>query len=390
MATKAPQPQAIPLAHPVAHRRDSLDGLRGYAALAVAFYHGILHYDVSQIDRVLYRPLLLVEPADLPVKLLLIPFNGESAVIAFFILSGFVLRGALDRMADQPFPQASLVFSWRRVTRIYPAVIACMVVFFLLSRAGITTFPRFTLTQLWQNATLYWPVMHGPSWSVQVEICAVPFLLAAEALRRLWGTLGLLMALFYALVAIEYPVLVARLPALWPYLFMFIIGMLLVERPVADAVRKLHPATWAAALLLFLAGRHVTERAAVSGLIAQGFAGGLLVACAAYRTDALAWFLARPVSLFLGRISYSFYLLNVVALYTCWTAIDAWVATPAHHPLGWGLASAIGSVLLTLPAAALSERFVERPGILAGRALTRPPRPALTESLTGMRPAGPA
>lgn len=85
--------------------------------------------------------------------------------------------------------------------------------------------------------------MHGPSWSVQVELFAVPFLLLAEVLRRLLGTLGLLLALFYAMIAIEYPVLVGRLPALWPYLFMFFIGMLLVERPVADAVRRLHSAT---------------------------------------------------------------------------------------------------------------------------------------------------
>jgi peptidoglycan/LPS O-acetylase OafA/YrhL len=352
-------------------RRGSLDGLRGYAALSVAFYHGILHYDVSLIERVLYRPLLLVDWTELPVKLLLIPCNGESAVIVFFVLSGFVLRGALDRMAAWPLHKTALVFTWRRVVRIYPAVLACMLLFFLLSRVGIPAFPRFTLTGLWQNATLYWPAMHGPSWSVQVEICAVPFLLAAEGARRLWGVLGLMAALFYALVAIEYPLLVARLPALWAYLFLFFIGMLLVERPVAWAVRRLHPAAWVIALTLFLAGRHVTERAAISGLIAQGCAGGLLVACVAHRNDRLSAFLTRPVSRFLGRISYGFYLLNVVALYLCWAAIDSWVTAPAQHPVFWGLVSAVLSVPLTLPMAFLSERFIERPCITAGHALTR-------------------
>ena len=58
-------------------RRHSLDGLRGYAALAVTFYHGILHFDLSLIDRVLYRPISLVALADLPAKLLLIVFNGQ-------------------------------------------------------------------------------------------------------------------------------------------------------------------------------------------------------------------------------------------------------------------------------------------------------------------------
>ena len=370
-------------------RREALDGLRGYAALAVAFCHDILHFDTSLIERVLYRPIVLVDRAGLHAKILLIPFNGESAVIAFFILSGFVLRGALDRMAAQPFHKAALAFSWRRIVRIYPAVITCMMLFFLMSwasaKAGITTFPQFAPIQLLQNATLYAPVMHGPSWSVQVEICAVPFLLAAEGLRRLWGILGLLVALFYGLVAIEYPVLVGNLPALWPYLFMFFIGMLVAQRSVAEVTGRLHPATWVVALLLFLAGRHITARAAISGLIAQRFAGGVLIACVAYRDDMLAAFLRRPVSLFLGRISYSFYLLNVVALYTVWAVIEVGVPRPSHHPVFWGLVSAITSVLLTLPAAFLSERFVERPCVTAGRSLMRlrhlGRRPFLTEGL---------
>jgi peptidoglycan/LPS O-acetylase OafA/YrhL len=383
-------------------RRESLDGLRGYAALAVAFYHGILHFDTSVIERVLYRPLSYIDWADMPTKLLLIPFNGEAAVIAFFILSGLVLRGALDRMSARPFRTAALDFSWRRLWRIYPAVVACMSLFFLLSVAtaprggwpGFTTFPHFLPIHFLWNVTLYSTLMHGPSWSVQVELCAVPFLLAAEGLRRVLGPLGLVVALFYGMVAIEHPVLVAWLPSLWPYLFMFFIGMLIGEPPVAAAAARLHPATWAIALAMFLVGRHITERAAVSGLIAQGFAGGLLVACVAYRNDALAAFLERPVSLFLGRISYSFYLLNVIALYTVWAVIEAWVPSPTHHPLGWGLVSAVASVLLTLPAASISERYIEQPGIAVGRWLTRSrgaarPRESLAKSApSGDPPSG--
>lgn len=128
-------------------RRESLDGLRGYAALAVAIFHGILHFDVSQVERVLYPPLNLVEASDMPAKLLLILFNGESAVIAFFILSGFVLRGALDRMAAQRFIEVVPLFTWRRIARIYPAVVSCIALFFLISLIGFPTFPRFTFNQ---------------------------------------------------------------------------------------------------------------------------------------------------------------------------------------------------------------------------------------------------
>jgi peptidoglycan/LPS O-acetylase OafA/YrhL len=358
-----------------ARRQHALDGLRGWAALAVTFYHGILHFDLSLIDRVLYQPTLQVGWADLPVKALLIVFNGESAVLIFFILSGLVLRGALERMADQPMAVAAALFTLRRLTRIYPAVVACMLLLFAISiacaTARIATFPHFQPMQLLQNITLYFPAMHGPSWSVQVEICAIPFLLAAEVLRRRWGATGLIAALIYGMVAIEYPMLVFWLPALWPYMFAFFLGMLLGEPAATDAARRLHPATWVVALVLFLVFRHITARAAISGLIAQVMAGGLLVACVASHEDALAVFLRGPVSQFLGRISYSFYLLNVVALYSVWAVIEAWVASPARHAVAWGLLSAAVSALLTVPVAALSERFVERPGIVLGRILTR-------------------
>lgn len=376
-------------------RTPALDGLRGYAAAAVALYHGILHFDTSQIDRVLYQPIALVPWAELPAKLLLIPFNGKSSVILFFILSGLVLRGSLERLGGQAMWQAAAAFTLRRIARIYPAVIVCMLAFFALSWAcrwaGARTFPLFAPWQLLDNATLYYAAMHGPSWSVQVEICAVPFLLLAEVLRRGLGATGLLLALIYALVAIEYPVLVLRLPALWPYLFAFYAGMLMGEPAVGKATARLHPASGPIALLLFLVARHITARAAVSGLVAQVAAGALLVACVAYRRDALAAFLTRPVSLFLGRISYSFYLLNVIALYSCWAVVEAWVPAPSAHALAWGVLTGVVSVLLTIPAAALSERWVERPGIALGRMLTgwmrpqRRPVPALAAGAAGGR-----
>ena len=120
----------------------------------------------------------------------------------------------------------------------------------------------------------------------------------------------------------------------------------------------------------------------------------MLVACVAYRTDALTAFLARPVSLFLGRISYSFYLMNVIALYSCWAVIEAWVPAPARHPVLWGLLSAVVSVGLTIPVAALSERWIERPGVALGRSVERllaaiaqprAARPMVARPLDGVR-----
>lgn len=351
-------------------RNAALDGLRGAAALAVTFYHGMLHFDPTLVDRVLYRRVLAVEPQLLPVKLLLAVFNGESAVIVFFVLSGLVLRGALDRMSDLPFPQAAMIFTGRRLLRIYPAVVFSMAVFFALSRLSVAlrlpNFPAFGWGQFLANATLESTPMHGPSWSIQVELMAIPFLLAAELLRRVFGLLGLLGAFVFALLAIDYPSLVFDLPALWPYLFMFFLGMLINGPLVAKTVQALHPASSFVALGLFIFARHVTERGAISGLIAQGLLAGLLVACVATRTDALTRWLRTPLCQYLGRISYGFYLLNVPALYVVWAIIETQVADPGHHPIRWGLASALAATALTLPLASWCASAVERPFIGLG------------------------
>ena len=358
-----------------ATRRHSLDGLRAAAAISVAFYHGILHFDTSLIERVLYRPILSVEGGEFGTKLLLIVFNGESSIIIFFVLSGFVLQGALTRMSGRTTAATVAVFTLQRIIRIYPALVVCVALLLALSlaaqRAGFGRFPAFSWGQAAENAVLYAPSIHGPSWSVQVEVFCIPFLLAAEVLRRRYGLLGLSCLVVYALIAIEYPVLVFRLPALWPYLFMFILGMLAASPAAAFMVRGLHPAAVWVAIPMFLAARHVTSRAAISGLIAQGLAAALLVGCIAYRDDAVTRALSARAMVFLGRISYSFYLLNVIALYLMWAVIETWVAEPGYHAVLWGLLSATASVALTIPAAAISERLVERPGIRIGHLLLR-------------------
>lgn len=38
-------------------KRTSLDGLRGWAVVAIALYHAILHNDLSLIERVLKQPI---------------------------------------------------------------------------------------------------------------------------------------------------------------------------------------------------------------------------------------------------------------------------------------------------------------------------------------------
>jgi peptidoglycan/LPS O-acetylase OafA/YrhL len=68
---------------------------------------------------------------------------------------------------------------------------------------------------------------------------------------------------------------------------------------------------------------------------------------------------------FLGRVSFSLYLLNVPII----LLLSPIVKDLISDSLVAGTALGVTTTLLTLPFAHLSEKYVERPGILAGNAL---------------------
>jgi peptidoglycan/LPS O-acetylase OafA/YrhL len=359
-----------------AHVR-ALDGLRGCAALAVVMFHGILHFNTALIDRVLYQPIANVHGAsDWVAKVLLAIFNGESAVILFFVLSGYVLGASLDRSLDRASSSvtASFDFLVRRAGRIYPAMFAAMGLYWMFSLAlqgsGIV-YPLVNAGIALRSATLYEITVHGPSWSLLVELFAAPFVLLFVLLRRRFGLFAMAFAACYAMFAIDSPVLVGHLANLWPYLISFVIGVAIASPQIASVRFEPKPAHLAWALAAFMFARHGVHRASISGLIAHSVLAGLVVftASRASTGGAYRFLTSRPVQ-FLGRVSYSFYLLNVPLLCLIWEVISARVPDSSAHYLLWGLASGLVASIATLPLAALSERFVERPGVrLTGRLL---------------------
>lgn len=88
-----------------------VDGLRAIAVLAVIIYH---------------------------IKASLLP-GGFSGVDVFFVISGYVVSASLAREQQTGFARFALHFYARRIIRIYPALIVCLVCISVMSTLIITS-----------------------------------------------------------------------------------------------------------------------------------------------------------------------------------------------------------------------------------------------------------
>jgi peptidoglycan/LPS O-acetylase OafA/YrhL len=353
----------------------ALDGLRGYAAIIVTFYHAILHFEPALIERVLSPAIDKIGTPDLLAKFALLVLNGATAVLLFYVLSGAVLCQSLLRTQFSFLPVA--LYIARRILRLFPALVLCMLVMWCLSlayhRAGIMGFPLITLSAATNNAFLLDTSVHGPSTSVQIEALATPFILffAFFYQRYLISIAVLLLAL--SIFAIQKPELVFWLPNMHASVFVFFAGML-VALPEA---KVFFSTSSSCKLIILLIGafvlRHLVHLQSLPGLIAQVMLLAALVGFVRHASLPTRFhhFLENRVSQFLGRISYSYYLLNIPVLFVIWFSPAFSPVTAMSDPVLGGLMVGVIAFALTLPVAYFSHKYCEMFFINLGRIITK-------------------
>ena len=102
----------VAIKNTISHRFQQLDSLRGIAALCVFISHYLLAFNIDVHSSWIFRFT--------PLGILL---NGRAAVIFFFVLSGFVLTLPFLNPGK---PLKLLPFYLKRVLRIYPAYLAAI------------------------------------------------------------------------------------------------------------------------------------------------------------------------------------------------------------------------------------------------------------------------
>lgn len=368
----------------------SLDGLRGVAALTVVFYHWMMAFDDAPVS---VRALMpgefgLASLFALPPLHLLV--NGSGAVMVFYVLSGFVLSLAFER-AGPDFRYWPYLTN--RFLRLYPAFAASI----LLAVALVVVVDPERIATLsdwfdksWLDPITAWFLaghflmldvapydrLNNVMWSLVVELrisLIMPFLYLAMRRRP---AVTLVLAALLSVGAHAASMLSPPLAASWwstaRFIVLFAAGAgLAIHRDYLGArigALRGWPLAWviAAVVLLYGIADHRAAR------LYQLAVPAVLITALAFAQPRLRALLELPLCLYLGRISYSLYLVHLpvilAVLYGLHDDLPLWAL--------FGIAVA-GSFVL----AELLYRLVERPSHLLARwiaARLAQPAPAAT------------
>ena len=333
-------------------RLHHLDALRGVAALSVAMGHVFGIFTALES----WTPLL-----------------GRPAVTLFFLLSGYVLGKSLSERGSNPLVDF-LGYSVRRIFRLYPAIFGALVIAAILAKFYVIPSQASNLSGWFAKSLTKATTIHGihdylgsfrlyylrldpPLWTIQIEfVCSflLPFLVwptrQSSVLR--WGVLVIL-----AFIRFTH----SEWLGLASYLFEFYLGYL--AWTLTPKIAKISPRTSKLLILLVVIGTLVWmcfhDRSG-AGLVSISGLTAFLALVGPCRWEALKWGLNTAPLQFLGRISYSLYLVHLPVLMICWSLIVG------RWRFAQGDSRQVVALLITMLStsfffATLMERFLERP-----------------------------
>ena len=342
----------------------SLDSLRGIAALIVVLHHMQLMFPETPAW-IKYSPLRILT-------------SGQSAVTLFFIMSGFVLY--LTFKSNNVGSYWS--FAIKRFARIYPpfcvAILLSTVLWYLVDPVPMSGVGEWANNLNWQlRPTLSVVLAHlamtdvealysldNVMWSLVIELrLSLVFPLIALAVKQNWRVAcvgGAIVSAVCAYIETKYaPTWLFDPFITGKYLYLFVVGAVLAEnsRSIMTALQGLNGRTrlelWCAAIVLFSINPfHV-------GGVPTAIGSSLLMALC-ISDSKVSDALATPVPLWLGKISYSLYLIHVPILIAATHLLIG--TTPMICIL-------IVAFVTAICASEILHRAVERPFIKLGRVI---------------------
>lgn len=342
-------------------RVNTIDGLRGYLALAVFLHHGGIWFFY-----------LRGGGWQLPASPLYEHFGGSS-VAMFFMITAFLFWSKLLDARTRPLDWTRLYLSRiLRLTPLYIVVVALLLVVVAVGSSWrvLVPWPRLVLeVGAWLAFTIPGPVtinafphtdaiVAGVTWSLPYEWCfylLLPLMALGMGPRPPRWTIALSLVSMAVFAAVWRPD--------WHYLLHFIGGVVAAGLSRAAACRRLasHPlATMLMALCLVGLMWAPVAGVRAAALLTVVFS---CVACG----NTVGGLLVSPASRTLGDMAYSIYLLHGLALFVTFrwllgSATSAALSSAAH----WAIIVVVTPVLVLVCRA--SFLAIERPAMAWGAA----------------------
>ncbi len=374
-----------------------LDSLRGYAAFIVVIHHCLLTFTFSGTN---YALPSLFEPAWQPtswqqvLNRLLLAFigDGPAFVLLFFVLSGYVITSSLHKK------NVSKIFEYflyliRRALRIYPAhlaaiflIIFCIIPFKDFSKPlneiyapWFNFWPhKFSIREILENLTLLTAPsnsINNVTWSLYYEIYGSLFLPLFYWFNKKTNFSLQFLFLITLIYCGKHEVFLPVSPVL-RYLYCFYLGSFLFwnfdliakklrffisKKMLLITIFLLIPA-----IRLFLAG---TLNYVIN--ILESIAAALLILnCVATKNQKN--FLDGKFFTDLGKISYSFYIIQVPIIYLTFFALSKIFSDSVliDYGLYLQLFTTFITLIFTFCAAKILYQFVELPCLKLGKKIT--------------------
>jgi peptidoglycan/LPS O-acetylase OafA/YrhL len=369
---------------------DGLASLRGIAATVVIIFHALLIFQIDSFDNPHRTPLNLDGGWLTATHFLLALFNGRAVVVLFFVLSGTVLAVSLARVGNLTWRPITAYYI-RRALRLLPILCAVTLLSALMHHVYFDQRPLDNVTS-WMNSfykadpdwvdismnVMGWSnSLNSPAWTIRIEIAAsvvFPLLYFITTRDRVTVILGgfVLVGFMFApglslkhtetfLLSFYLGALIPRLSPHFDYAYnrVGVVGrvmMALLTFTIMAGAERVHSPT-----SFHDPGSVLIVTLCSVALVAFVYSGGHTV------------LLKSRTLLFLGKISYSLYLIHFLVLFMLAHAVarSVNISPSPGDALVLNIGLAIATFALTVPLAALAYFGLERPCQRLGSRLSR-------------------